>query len=101
MTTRCALGIWIVGAVVFIGGCLAGMGCTTTLENAGDVGFRYSTEFAFFHRAAKTSGADKAVSNTEFPALVEWFLEGPPPEGATTVTVTDKDPQPSPGAIPK
>jgi hypothetical protein len=61
-------------------------GCTSTLTNAGDVGFRYSTEFAFFHRAAKTSGSgddNVARTNTEFPALVEWFLAGPPAEGQT------------------
>ena len=57
-------------------------GCTHTLQNDGEVGFKYSTSFAFFHTAKKTTGsgeADVAKSNTEFPALVEWFLEGPPP----------------------
>ena len=82
--------LWMVGAILFLGACLA-TGCTSTLKNAGDVGFRYSTEFAFFHRAAKTSGGDEdsvAMTNTEFPALVEWFLPdevvGPPsPEVVT------------------
>jgi len=61
-------------------------GCTTTLQNQGDVGFKFSTEWAFFHRAAKTSGdadSDVAKSNTDVPALVEWFLEGPPPPPVT------------------
>lgn len=77
-----ALGI--ASLLALVAGCLVEAGCTTTLQNTGDVGFKYSTEFAFFHRAAKTSGsgeADVARSNTEIPALVEWFLEGPPPEG--------------------
>jgi hypothetical protein len=81
-------GLVTIACWTIIGATLWAMaGCTSTLQNAGDVGFRYSTEFAFFHRAAKTSGGDEdsvAMTNTEFPALVEWFLEGPPPEGAVT-----------------
>lgn len=62
---------------------LALAGCTSTLKNAGDIGFRYSTEFAFFHRAAKTSGGDDdsvAQTNTEFPALVSYIMGPPAPE---------------------
>jgi hypothetical protein len=62
---------------------LALASCTSTLQNAGDVGFRYSTEFAFFHRAAKTSGGDAdsvAMTNTEFPALVSYIMGPPAPE---------------------
>jgi hypothetical protein len=86
----------IVVALMFIGGCLGG--CTSTLTNDGKVGFEYSTSFAFFHRAAKTSGSgddNVARTNTEFPALVTWFLEGPPPPSIEPV------PPSSPGAVPK
>ena len=59
-------------------------GCTHTLQNDGIVGFKLSTEWAFFHRASKTTGSgedDVAKSNTEIPALVEWLFPGPPAEG--------------------
>jgi hypothetical protein len=79
----------VVVLLLLVSGCLTG--CTSTLKNAGDVGFRYSTEFAFFHRAAKTSGGDQdnvAQTNTEFPALVSWFLTPKPSENGETVIVT-------------
>jgi hypothetical protein len=88
-TKRSAFMLWLVGAVLFMGACLA-TGCTSTIQNSADIGFKYSTEFAFFHRAAKTSGGDAdsvAKTNTEFPALVEWVLEGPPPPEPETTTV--------------
>ena len=80
-----AIGLAILLAL--LAGCLLDTGCTTTLQNQGEYGFRYGTEFTFFHRAAKTTGGepgDVAKSNTEFPALVEWLLPGPPPPGAVT-----------------
>jgi hypothetical protein len=92
LTRGCLIGVPIslaLWTMILTAGCLLCTGCTSTLTNAGDVGFRYSTEFAFFHRAAKTSGSgddNVARTNTEFPALVSWFLEGPPPEGAVVVT---------------
>ena len=61
-----------------LGGCLT-TGCTTTLKNQGEVGFRYGTEFTFFHRAAQTS-PEPAVSKTEVPALTEWLFRRPDDE---------------------
>ena len=61
-------------------------GCTTTLQNDGTVGFKFSTEWSFFHRASKTSGnadSDVSKSNTELPALTEWLFESPPPPPVT------------------
>lgn len=78
---------------------LALAGCSYQLQNDGEAGFKYSTSFAFFHTAKKTTGGaedDIAKSSTEFPALVEWWLEGPPPppvETRTTTTVTKGTPE--------
>jgi len=49
-------------------------GCTTTLKNQGDIGFRASTEWAFFHRAAKTSD-EPATSNLDVPSIEELILK--------------------------
>lgn len=53
--------------LVFLGGCAA------TLTNQGEVGFRYGTEFTFFHRASETS-EEPAKSELEVPALVDWVV---------------------------
>jgi hypothetical protein len=79
----------VVVLLLLVSGCLTS--CTSTLQNEGRVGFEYSTSFAFFHRAAKTSGGDQdnvAQTNTEFPALVSWFLTPTPSENGETVIVT-------------
>lgn len=50
------------------GVCLAG--CTMTLADKGEFGFKQSTEWGFYHTASKTDAT--AVSNVEAPTIVEW-----------------------------
>lgn len=66
---------------------LALAGCAYTLQNDGEAGFKYSTSFAFFHTAKKTTGGaedDVAKSSAELPEIIEWLLPGPPAEGEVT-----------------
>lgn len=58
------------------GGCLS-TGCTMTLADKGEFGFKQSTEWGFYHTASKTEAT--AVSNLEVPAIVEWVTGDPDP----------------------
>lgn len=80
--------LMLVGLLSVIGG------CATTLDNQGEVGFRYGTEFTFFHRATATceeSAKSSWSADVEaINALIRKQTEPDknPPEGAETPIVS-------------
>lgn len=49
-------------------------GCTFTLKDNGEIGFKQSTEWAFYHQTSETKST--ASSNLEAPSVEEWLFKG-------------------------
>lgn len=78
-------------AISLISGCLAG--CEIILKDAGEVGFRYGTEFTFFQRTSTTNATSVAESKSQ--PLSEWLARGAPQQ-TDAVTPTGSEAVPVP-----
>ena len=82
MTKKAAWIVWDVALCLALGWVIvAAMGCTFTLKDQGEIGFKQSTEWAFYHTASETHST--ASSNLEAPSVEEWLFKDkdsvPPP----------------------
>lgn len=48
-------------------------GCTFTLKDQGEIGFRQSTSWSFYHQANESKAT--ASSNLEAPSVEEWLFK--------------------------
>lgn len=64
---------WMSGVVLSL---LAGTcsGCTMTLADKGEFGFKQSTSWGFYHEATATEA--KATSKLEAPTIIDWLTGG-------------------------